>query len=165
MTCFQQSDVKTNYQTRFSNLKHCVLLLPEIVVRSWDCGKLFLRLNCYVHKFWRSRGVNMTRLDVSMSLVDLQSSIWVDSVWASFPYIFLAPTNECTRGVTGGWAGWAIVHQGFGIIEGAAKQQQCTALLIAYLVLGSHIRPCVLMKQRIFLKKEGILFFWILPCS
>ena len=24
LTCFQQSDVKTNFQTRFSNLNHCV---------------------------------------------------------------------------------------------------------------------------------------------
>ena len=31
MTCFQQSDVKTNYQTRFGNLNHCGL----VAIKRW----------------------------------------------------------------------------------------------------------------------------------
>ena len=34
-------------------------------------------------------------------------------------------------GVTGGWAGWAIAHPGFGRIEGVARQLRRTKLLIA----------------------------------
>jgi hypothetical protein len=33
LTCFQQSEVKTNFQTRFSNLNHCHTW-PERILRS-----------------------------------------------------------------------------------------------------------------------------------
>ena len=46
------------------------------------------------------------------------------------------------RGVSGGWAGWAIAHPVFGRIEGAAgRRQRRAALLLAHPVLGSHLRP------------------------
>lgn len=48
------------------------------------------------------------------------------------------------RGVTGGWAEWAIAHPVFGRIEGAAGQRRWRALLLlAHPVLGTHLRPCV----------------------
>ena len=49
------------------------------------------------------------------------------------------------RGITGGWAGWAIAHLVFGRIEGAAGQRRRAALLIAHPVFGSQLR--VLCKQ------------------
>ena len=52
------------------------------------------------------------------------------------------------RGVSGGWAGWAIAHPVFGRIEGAAGRRRGGAaaaarakLLHAHPVLGSHLRP------------------------
>ena len=47
------------------------------------------------------------------------------------------------RGITGGWAGWANAHPGFARIEGATRQWWWAELLIAHLVLGNHLRPCV----------------------
>ena len=38
LTCFQQSDVKTNYQTRSGILKHCVLLFTT----QWQSMIIFL---------------------------------------------------------------------------------------------------------------------------
>ena len=35
------------------------------------------------------------------------------------------------RGVSGGWAGWAIAHSVFGRIEGAAGQWRRATLLLA----------------------------------
>ena len=43
------------------------------------------------------------------------------------------------RGVSIGWAGWAIAHPVFDRIEGAAKQQWRVALLLAHPVLGSNL--------------------------
>ena len=40
------------------------------------------------------------------------------------PPAFVRVLMLFSRGVTGGWAGWAIAHPGFGRIEGAARQQQ-----------------------------------------
>ena len=37
------------------------------------------------------------------------------------------------RGVSGGWAGWAIAHPDFGRIEGAARKQQCAHRIMYYL--------------------------------
>ena len=31
LTCFQQSDVKTNYQTRSGILKHCVIVIKVVI--------------------------------------------------------------------------------------------------------------------------------------
>ena len=45
------------------------------------------------------------------------------------------------RGVTGGWAGWAIAHPDFDRIEGAAGQRWRAALLLAHPAFGSHLRP------------------------
>ena len=46
------------------------------------------------------------------------------------------------RGVSGGWAGWAIAQSDFGRIEATAGQQQWrAALLLAHPVLGSYLRP------------------------
>jgi len=55
--------------------------------------------------------------------------------------------NDCLeitlpRGVTGGWAGWAIAHPFFFRIEGAAGQRRRAALLLAHPAFGSHLRPC-----------------------
>ena len=44
-------------------------------------------------------------------------------------------------GVTGVWAGWAIAYPVFGRIEGASRQWQCAALLLAHPVLGSQLCP------------------------
>ena len=45
------------------------------------------------------------------------------------------------RGVSGGWAGWAIAHPVFGRIEGVAGQRRRAALLLAHPVLRSQLRP------------------------
>ena len=48
------------------------------------------------------------------------------------------------RGVTGGWAEWAIAHPDFGSLEGAAGHPGCVVLLLAhpwYPALGSQLRP------------------------
>ena len=49
------------------------------------------------------------------------------------------------RGVSGRWAGWAIAHPVFGIIEGATGQRRRAALhtryVLAHPVLGSQLRP------------------------
>ena len=50
------------------------------------------------------------------------------------------------RGVSGRWAEWAIAHPGFCRIEGAAGQGQRSALLFAHLVLGSQLRPCLIVQ-------------------
>ena len=47
------------------------------------------------------------------------------------------------RGVNGGWARWAIAHQVFGRIEGAAGEWRRAALLLAHPVLGSQLRPAI----------------------
>ena len=52
-------------------------------------------------------------------------------------YIFMIFVKTC-RGVSGGWAGWAIAHPVFGRIEGAAGQRWRAALLLAPPVLGSY---------------------------
>ena len=49
----------------------------------------------------------------------------------------------CLRGVSGGWAGWAIARSGFNRIESAAGQRRRAALLLAQPALGSHLRACV----------------------
>ena len=49
------------------------------------------------------------------------------------------------RGITGGWAGWAIANPVFGIIEGAGGQRWHATLLIAHQVFGSQLRPCVVI--------------------
>ena len=46
---------------------------------------------------------------------------------------------HCTRGVSGGWAEWAIAHPDFGRLEGAAGQQGRAALLLAHPDLGSYL--------------------------
>ena len=49
------------------------------------------------------------------------------------------------RRVSGGWAGWAIAHQDFGRIEGAARKRRRRAshyVLLAHPDLGSYLRPC-----------------------
>ena len=50
--------------------------------------------------------------------------------------------NSVYRGVSGGWAGWAIAHLVFGILEGTAGQLWRSALLLAHPDLGSQLRPC-----------------------
>ena len=45
------------------------------------------------------------------------------------------------RGVTGGWAEWAITHPDFGSLEGAAGHPGCVVLLLAHQALGSQLRP------------------------
>jgi hypothetical protein len=51
------------------------------------------------------------------------------------------------RGVSGGWAGWAIAHPVFVRIYGTAGQrQQRATLLLAHPVLGSHLCPCYSIK-------------------
>ena len=51
------------------------------------------------------------------------------------------------RSISGGWTGWATAHPVFGILAGAARQRQrCNALLLAHLVLASHLNPCVIFE-------------------
>ena len=57
----------------------------------------------------------------------------------------VARQKKYLRGVSGVWAGWAIAHPVFGKIEGAAGQWRRTALLLVLPVLGSYLRPCILM--------------------
>jgi hypothetical protein len=45
------------------------------------------------------------------------------------------------RGVSGGWAGWAIALPVLGRIEGAAGQRRRAVLLLAHPVFGSHYAP------------------------
>ena len=49
-----------------------------------------------------------------------------------------------TRGVTGGWAGWAIAHPGFDRIESRweAAAHRIMYVLLAHLVLESYIDSC-----------------------
>ena len=49
-------------------------------------------------------------------------------------------SSIASRGVTGGWAGWAIAHPVFGRIEGPAWQRRRTTLLLAHPVSGSQLR-------------------------
>ena len=53
--------------------------------------------------------------------------------------LFSYQESKRNRGVNGGWAGMAIVHPGFGRIEGATGQQRHAELLLAHPALGT---PC-----------------------
>ena len=60
-----------------------------------------------------------------------------------------------SRGVTGGWAGWAIAHPVFGRIEGAARQRYRAALLLAHPVLSSHLRPLIFIRETLGSSEVG----------
>ena len=47
LTCFQQSDVKTNYQTRSGILKHCAILVSDVAVSNSALKSLPLFLTTY----------------------------------------------------------------------------------------------------------------------
>ena len=53
----------------------------------------------------------------------------------------LDAASKTIRGVTGGWAWWAIAHLVSARIEGADGQLRRAALLIAHPVFGSQLRP------------------------
>ena len=46
------------------------------------------------------------------------------------------------RGVSGGWAGWAIAHPVSDRIKDAAGQRRRAGLHLAHPVLGSELRLC-----------------------
>ena len=52
------------------------------------------------------------------------------------------PSLVYTRGITGGWTGWAIAHPVMGRIKGAAMQWLRVALPLAQSTLGSQLSPC-----------------------
>ena len=51
MACFQQSDVKTNFGTRFSNLNHCELMVNKRTSPQW-CVFNNYSLDKHRHQIW-----------------------------------------------------------------------------------------------------------------
>ena len=65
------------------------------------------------------------------------------------------------RGVTVGWAGWAIAHPIFGKIVMRWQERRRTALLLAHPVLGSQLRPCSMQVQNSNHLKQGNLINYL----